>query len=38
MNHGRRFWSHVMRVCPDHRALRAELNEVGRRLLLMPIP
>jgi predicted metal-dependent hydrolase len=36
MNHGPRFWGHVGRVCPDHRALRAELNEVGRRLLLMP--
>jgi predicted metal-dependent hydrolase len=38
MNHGPRFWSHVVRVCPDHRARRAELNETGRRLLLMPIP
>ena len=38
MNHGPRFWGHVVRVCPDHRARRAELNEVGRRLLLMPVP
>jgi hypothetical protein len=38
MNHTPRFWGHVMRVCPDHRARRAELNEVGRRLLLMPVP
>lgn len=38
MNHGPRFWGHVGRVCPDHRARRAELNEVGRRLLLMPVP
>ena len=38
MNHGPRFWGHVGRVCPDHRARRAELNEIGRRLLLMPIP
>jgi predicted metal-dependent hydrolase len=38
MNHGPRFWGHVVRVCPNHRARRAELNEIGRRLLLMPIP
>jgi hypothetical protein len=38
MNHGPRFWGHVVRVCPDHRARRAELNEIGRRLLLMPLP
>lgn len=38
MNHGPRFWSHVGRLCPDHRARRAELNETGRRLLLLPAP
>ena len=38
MNHGNRFWSHVARVCPDHRARRAELNQAGRRLLRMPVP
>ena len=37
MNHGPRFWAHVARVCPDHRARRTELNETGRRLLLMPV-
>lgn len=38
MNHGARFWGHVVRRCPDHRERRAELNEIGRRLLLMPVP
>lgn len=38
MNHSARFWGHVARVCPDYRTRRAELNEVGRRLLLMPVP
>jgi predicted metal-dependent hydrolase len=38
MNHGPRFWNHVMRVCPEHRVRRAELNEIGRRLLHMPVP
>jgi predicted metal-dependent hydrolase len=38
MNHGPRFWGHVRRQCPDHRERRAELNEIGRRLLLMPTP
>lgn len=38
MNHGPRFWGHVLRQCPDHRERRAELNEIGRRLLLMPVP
>jgi predicted metal-dependent hydrolase len=37
MNHGARFWAHVERVCPDHRLRRAELNEAGRRLLLVPV-
>jgi predicted metal-dependent hydrolase len=37
MNHGARFWAHVARVCPDHRARRTELNVTGRRLLLMPV-
>lgn len=38
MNHGARFWGHVARVCPDYRARRAELNECGRRLLLVTVP
>ncbi len=38
MNHGARFWSHVARVCPDYRARRTELNESGRRLLLLSAP
>jgi len=38
MNHGPRFWNHVARACPDYRARRAELNEIGRRLLSLSEP
>ena len=33
MNHSPRFWAHVARVCPDHRALRRWLKERGSAVM-----
>ncbi|AJE48597.1 M48 family metallopeptidase [Celeribacter indicus] len=32
MNHSERFWAHVARICPDHRAHRAWLRQEGETL------
>jgi predicted metal-dependent hydrolase len=32
LNHSRRFWTLVERLCPDYAAARKELNRLGRRL------
>jgi predicted metal-dependent hydrolase len=32
MNHSKRFWALVEKLCPDYAAARNELNTLGRRL------
>jgi hypothetical protein len=38
MNHSPRFWAHVARVCPEHKARRRWLRKNGRALQDAPFP